>query len=99
MQSEINDHQARSTITPTVVPVGTKVIKTKFIFKIKEHADGTIDKYKARLVAPGFKQSPADYEYDYTRETFSPTLRYELLRLVVAVCTYHIAHPVGPTCC
>ena len=86
MQSEINDHQARNTITPTVVPVGTKVIKTKFIFKIKEHADGTIDKYKARLVAQGFKQSPADYDYT---ETFSPTLRYELLRLVVAVCTYH----------
>ena len=86
MQLEIAEHQSRQTISPVPVPKGTKVIKAKFIFKIKEHPDGTVAKYKARLVAQGFRQSPEDYSF---AETFSPTIRYELVRLLIAMSTYH----------
>ena len=86
MMQEIAHHKARDTITVTAVPANTKVIKAKWIFKIKEHSDGTVASYKARIVAQGFRQTPADYDYG---ETFSPTLRYELLRAIIAVATYH----------
>ena len=42
---------------------------------------GLIDRYKARLVAQGFSQMPGD---DYL-ETFSPTIRSESLRILLAI--------------
>jgi hypothetical protein len=35
---------------------GTNVIDCKGVYKIKRKADGSIDSYKERLVAKGFKQ-------------------------------------------
>ncbi|GMF57945.1 unnamed protein product [Phytophthora lilii] len=48
------------------LPNGQQAIGTKWVFKIKRKADGSIEKYKARLVAEGFKQK---YGIDYT-ETY-----------------------------
>jgi hypothetical protein len=41
---------------------GQNLIDCKWVFKIKRKADGTIDHYKARLIAKGFKQL---YSIDY----------------------------------
>ncbi|KAF3654693.1 putative phosphoserine aminotransferase, chloroplastic-like [Capsicum annuum] len=38
------------------LPLGNKPLGSKWIFKRKMKADGTIDKYKARFVVKGFKQ-------------------------------------------
>ena len=35
-------------------PEGNLVVTSKWIYKIKHAADGTIEKYKARFVARGF---------------------------------------------
>jgi hypothetical protein len=38
------------------LPPGRKAVKSKWVFKIKENPDGTVDRYKAHLVAKGFAQ-------------------------------------------
>jgi Reverse transcriptase (RNA-dependent DNA polymerase) len=37
-------------------PPGTKVIPLKWVYKVKKNPDGTIARYKCRLVAQGFYQ-------------------------------------------
>jgi hypothetical protein len=71
----------RDVFLPTKLPVGQRTIDTKWVFKVKRKADGTIDKYKARLVARGFKQK---FGVDYL-ETFAPVFKYSTLRLVIAI--------------
>ncbi|KAF1328883.1 Pol protein, partial [Globisporangium splendens] len=55
--------------------------RTKWVFKIKRNADGSINKYMARLAAKDFKQK---YGVDYT-ETFAPVIKYVTLRMAVAL--------------
>jgi len=51
------------------------------IFRKKYRADGTIERYKARLVARGFSQTKGvDYE-----ETFAPVVKFQSLRAVIAL--------------
>jgi hypothetical protein len=50
---------------------GINVIDSKWIFKVKKHANGSIERYKARLVAKGFKQR---YGLDY-EDTFNPVIK------------------------
>jgi hypothetical protein len=40
------------------LPAGRKAIGSKWVFKIKRNADGSIERYKACLVAQGFSQRP-----------------------------------------
>ena len=61
-------------------PSGQKVIRAKWVLRRKLLPDGSLDKLKARIVAKGFTQREGiDYE-----ETFSPTVRFESMRLMVA---------------
>ena len=53
----------------------------KWVFKLKLNPDGTIAKYKARLVAQGFSQV---YGIDYS-ETYAPVARYQTLRMLIAI--------------
>ena len=54
---------------------------SKWVYRIKRKADGTIEKHKARLVARGFTQI---YGEDYT-ETFAPVARLASLRIILAL--------------
>jgi hypothetical protein len=51
------------------------------VFKVKRHADGSVQKYKVRLVACGSKQTCG---FDYT-ETFAPVFMFVTLQMVIAL--------------
>ena len=53
-------------------PKEKNVITCKWIFKVKRKADGTVDRYKARLVAQGYSQE----EGEHYNDTFAPVARY-----------------------
>jgi hypothetical protein len=63
------------------LPPGKKAIGCRWVWLIKRKADGSIERFKARLVAQGFSQIPG---LDYV-EIFSPTFRPASLRLVLAL--------------
>ena len=57
------------------------VVSSRWLFKIKHAADGSIEKYKARFVAHGFSQKEGiDYE-----ETFALVARYTSIRTIIAL--------------
>jgi hypothetical protein len=62
-------------------PKSKDVVSSKWLFKIKHVADGSIEKYKARFVTRGFSQKEGiDYE-----ETFAPMARYTSIRTIIAL--------------
>jgi hypothetical protein len=62
-------------------PKSKDVVSSKWLFKIKYAADGSIEKYKARFVSRGFSQKEGiDYE-----ETFAHVARYTSIRTIIAL--------------
>lgn len=55
---------------------------------MKQKADGSVDKYKARLVARGFSQKPG---FDYN-ETYAPVAKLVTLKILLAVANHEQMH-------
>ena len=56
MVEEYNTLIASNTWELTEPPPGRKAIGSKWTFRLKENADGTVAQYKARLVAKEYTQ-------------------------------------------
>jgi hypothetical protein len=74
----IKDHQTWELVPR---PRNQKVIGSRWIFKIKRHADGSIERYKARFCAKGYTQK---FGVDYS-ETFAPVVKHTSIRTLFAL--------------
>eukprot|EP00253_Pinus_taeda_P027298 PITA_27298 len=62
-------------------PQDRLVVGSRWIYKVKYAADGSVEKYKARFMAKGYAQKEGiDYE-----ETFAPVARYTSIRTTISL--------------
>lgn len=65
-------------------PAGRRIVDSKWVYKIKQREDGSIERYKARVVAKGLSQQfSSDYE-----ETFAPIARYDPFKFLLAIAAH-----------
>jgi hypothetical protein len=81
MQTEIQALERNDTWSMQRLPPGKKALGCKWVYRIKYHSDGTVERYKARLVVLGNHQVEG---INYT-ETFAPVAKMVTVRTVLAV--------------
>jgi hypothetical protein len=57
------------------------IVGCRWVFALKRGPDGSIERYKARIVAKGFSQV---YQVDY-EETFVPVVKWASIRILLAI--------------
>ena len=62
-------------------PTNKNIVSSKWVFRIKRKSDGTIEKYKVRLIARGFTQR---FGVDYF-DTYSPVARLASICTILAI--------------
>ncbi|GBM79268.1 Retrovirus-related Pol polyprotein from transposon TNT 1-94 [Araneus ventricosus] len=90
MLDEILVMNNRKVWTLVQKPNNNKIIGCRWVFTVKNDDQGKIVRYKARLVAQGFKQMKGIH-YD---EVFSPVVNFEIVRLCfsIFVCKLQWSH-------
>ncbi|GJW75400.1 zinc finger, CCHC-type containing protein [Tanacetum coccineum] len=85
INDEMDSIMGNNTWVLADLPPGCKPLGCKWIFKRKLKVDGTIEKFKARLVIQGFKQkSGVDYF-----DTYAPVARISTIRLLITMASIH----------
>ncbi|KAI1006264.1 hypothetical protein K3495_g1956, partial [Podosphaera aphanis] len=70
-------------------PEGRKIVSAKWVCKFKGNAQGEVERFKARYVAKGFPQVQG-LDFD---ETFAPVVRFDSLRLLLAIAAHKCWRP------
>lgn len=81
MRCELESLKLNKTWEVTLRRPGQKLLHSKWVFKTKRHADGTLERFKARIVACGNEQA---YGVDYTT-TFSAVMEMTTVKVVLAL--------------
>ena len=81
MQNEFDALISYRTWTLVPRPMGANVVRSMWLFKKKYKVDGTLDRYKSRLVANGKIQRPG-IDCD---ETFSPVVKPSTIHIVLSI--------------
>jgi len=87
-EEEYAAHLQNGTWEIVKLPPGKKPIGCRWVWLIKRNADGSIERFKGRLVAQGFSQKPG---LDYV-EIFAPTFRSASMRLIIAIAAIQDLH-------
>ena len=81
MNAEFQALQRQHTWSLVPAPPYVNLVGCKWVYKLKLNSDGSISRYKAKLVAKGFhQQGIIDYQ-----ETFNPVIKLATVRLVLAI--------------
>lgn len=88
VSTELTTLQSLGTWEYVALPMGKRPVGHKWVFTVKYTPTGQLDKFKARLTAQGFSQIYGD---DFL-ETFSPTMRAESLRVLLAIAAHEDLH-------
>jgi len=81
IDSEMSSQAENDTWELVDRPVDKNIVSSKMLFKTKYKADGSVDRYKARLVARGFSQTKG-LDYD---ETFAPVVKFQSVRALIGL--------------
>uniref|UniRef100_A0A2N9E5R8 Integrase catalytic domain-containing protein n=1 Tax=Fagus sylvatica TaxID=28930 RepID=A0A2N9E5R8_FAGSY len=85
MASEFAALQRQSTWSLVPPSPDHHIIGCHWVFKLKRNSDGSVARYKARLVAQGNHQLPG-IDFD---ETFSPVVKPATVRLMLSIAAQH----------
>ncbi|GJS62236.1 zinc finger, CCHC-type containing protein [Tanacetum coccineum] len=85
IDDEIGSIMENNTWVLSDLPPGCKPLGCKWIFKRKMKVDGTINKFKARLVIQGSRQKEGIDYFD----TYAPVARIISIRLLLALAAIH----------
>jgi hypothetical protein len=81
MDDEFRALQQNNTWRLVDPPPGRHIVGCKWVFKVKQKADGSVDRYKARRVAKEVTQRQG---IDYT-DTFSLVVKATMVRLILSI--------------
>lgn len=85
MQEEMEALRHNNTWTPVPRPSSSNVVGSKCVYLTKYNSDGSIERFKARLVAQGYTQILG---LDYSH-TFSPVVKASTVRIVLSLAVLH----------
>jgi hypothetical protein len=81
MDEEMAALDANATWELVALPKDNKAIGCKWVYKVKHNANGSVSRYKTRLVAKGYAQT---YGIDY-EETYSLVAKMITIRAIIAI--------------
>ena len=82
---DIVAYENNGTWTVVTLPAGKKALSCKWVFRLKFNADGTLSRYKARLVVCANNQTEG---FDYN-ENFAPVAKMVTIRAFLQLVASH----------
>lgn len=84
INDEIEALKSNNTWTLSHRPTCVNTVESKWVFRMKFNEDGTVDRFKARLLSHKYSQI---HGLDY-HETFIPVVKPTMIRLILAIAVH-----------